>query len=396
MGKILDISAKDLRQLLRDRKTFLFSLVLPVLFTLMFGVAFGGFGGGEDTRLPVGLLDLDGSALSRELRHMLDGSKVVRLVVDTTQTPAGLEALVSSGDLAAAVIVPPGYGHALQAGHPSRLELVADTGTSAGTSVENELLAGVIHLENAVRVAAALEDLAGEPFQYHYAQALGAWQDPPVQVQSQASTAIVTSNSGREALAHTSPGMMLQFAIAGLVVSAQILVTERKSRCLPRLLTSMVGREQILLGHFLAIFLQVLLQFMLLIAFGQFLLGVAYLRAPLATFLVAASAAACMGALGLLIGVLARDEEQAAAMAIVPMFVLTGLGGGWVPLEVVGPTFQKIGHLSPVAWGMDGFKNVVIRGLGVEAVLLPAAVLLCFALGAFGLAAWRFRHLEMA
>jgi len=63
---------------------------------------------------------------------------------------------------------------------------------------------------------------------------------------------------------------------------------------------------------------------------------------------------------------------------------------------VVGPTFQKIGHLSPVAWGMDGFKNVVIRGLGVEAVLLPAAVLLGFALAIFALAAWRFSRLEMA
>jgi ABC-2 type transport system permease protein len=289
--------------------------------------------------------------------------------------------------------VPREYGHAMLEGHTLRLAFTTDTGSPAATSVENELLSTLIHLESAVRIASTLEDLAGEPFDYTYRQALTAWQDPPVQVQAQESTAIAAVSSDREGLAHVSPGMMLQFAIAGLLVSALVLVNERKNRCLPRLLTTQVRRGHILLGHYLAIFTQVLLQFTILVAFGQFLLGVAYLHAPLATFLMAASAAACFSALGLMIGVLARSEEQAIAFTIVPMFVLVGLGGGWVPLEVVGPTFQKIGHLSPVAWGMDGFENVAVRGLGVESVLLPAGVLLSFAAAFFLIAAWRFRRL---
>ena len=75
----------------------------------------------------------------------------------------------------------------------------------------------------------------------------------------------------------------------------------------------------------------------------------------------------------------------------VPMFILAGLGGSMVPLEVTGPTFQAIGHLSPVAWAMDGFKNIVTRGLGLASVLLPAAMLLGYALLFFTLAAWRFQ-----
>ena len=43
MRRILDIAAKDLLQLLRDRKTFLFLLIMPILFTFLFGYAFGGF-----------------------------------------------------------------------------------------------------------------------------------------------------------------------------------------------------------------------------------------------------------------------------------------------------------------------------------------------------------------
>jgi ABC-2 type transport system permease protein len=72
------------------------------------------------------------------------------------------------------------------------------------------------------------------------------------------------------------------------------------------------------------------------------------------------------------------------------MFLLSGLGGAWVPLEVTGETFQAIGHLSPVAWAMDGVKNISIRGLGIESVMLPALALLGYATLFFALATWRF------
>jgi ABC-2 type transport system permease protein len=76
------------------------------------------------------------------------------------------------------------------------------------------------------------------------------------------------------------------------------------------------------------------------------------------------------------------------------MFVLSGLGGAWVPLEITGATFQAIGHMSPVAWAMDGFKNISIRGLGLEAAWLPAAALAGYAVLFFAIAAWRFRKAE--
>jgi ABC-2 type transport system permease protein len=77
------------------------------------------------------------------------------------------------------------------------------------------------------------------------------------------------------------------------------------------------------------------------------------------------------------------------------MFVFAGLGGAWVPLEVTGPAFQTIGHLSPVAWGMDGFENIVARGLGFHAVLLPSIALIGYAVFFFILAIQRFRNVEM-
>jgi ABC-type multidrug transport system permease subunit len=92
--------------------------------------------------------------------------------------------------------------------------------------------------------------------------------------------------------------------------------------------------------------------------------------------------------------VLAKSEEQAIAFSLIPMFLFAGLGGAWTPLEYTSTTFQAIGHVTPVAWAMDGFKNVTVRLLGFESVLLPSAALAGYALLFFLLAAWRFRRVS--
>jgi ABC-2 type transport system permease protein len=119
-----------------------------------------------------------------------------------------------------------------------------------------------------------------------------------------------------------------------------------------------------------------------------------YLRVPAATFLLAAAAAACISALGLLIGVFAKSEEQTTIMVMIPMFVLSGLGGAWMPLEYTGAVFRTVGHASPIAWAMDGFQNIVARGLGFSSVLVPSAILVGYALLFFALAVWRFWSAE--
>ncbi len=396
MRHIIDIAANDLLQMSRDRSTYLFFLVMPVVFTFLFGYAFGGFSSGGDPRLPVGFQDQDGSDLSQELYDLLDDSKIIRLVDRSSLSAEDLQTEVGDGDLAAAIIVPSGYGHGLLYGHPPKVILIADTGSSVGTSIQSELLTAYIHLESAVRTAIILEDVAPErtPYDHTLKEVLIAWQDPPISVVDRTSSAIEQQDDSNEALAHTAPGMMLQFAIAGLLVSAQVIVSERKSRTLQRLLTTASARSHILIGHYLAIFTLIFSQFLVLLAFGQIFLKLNYLSEPLAVLLVAFTAALCIAALGLFIGVVAKSDEQAIVFSLVPMFLLAGLGGAWVPLEVTGETFRTIGHLSPIAWAMDGFKNITTRGLGIESVLLPAAALAGYAVLFFGLAAWRFQNLQ--
>ncbi len=395
MIRIFDITFKDMLQMARDRKIFMFLLVMPIVFTLLFGYAFGGFGGGDsDPRIPVGYLAADTNWLAGELHDLLSGSDVIRLVEYPPAQMDELEAGVADEDLAAAIIVPAGYGQTILDGKNARLILIGDTSTPVGTSVKSAVLTAANRLDSAVRTAVIIETAAGDqvPFDYAFDQALASWEQPPITVEETTSTAIKEDTNANMSLAHTSPGMMLQFAIAGLLTSAQIIVTERKSRSLQRMLTTATKRVHILFGHLLAIFIIVFGQFLVLIAFGQYFLNINYSSDILATVVVAFTAALCIAALGLLIGALAKSDEQAVIFSLIPMFVFAGLGGAWVPLEITGPTFAAIGHVSPVAWAMDGFKNISVRGLGLEFVLLPSAALVAYAILFFGIAALRFQR----
>lgn len=404
--RVIDLAIKDLMELARDWKAALFLVIMPIAFTLMFGFAFGGFSTGEqDPRLPVGLIDQDGGRLSASLASLLEASGAIRPVAlqGKAADPARAEKQVQEEDLAAVVIVPAGYSDRLLAGEPIRLTAIVDEGKPAGLTARGEVQAAALRLAGAVETArlSAQAYQAQTPFadeaarQQFMAEAIDrtiqAWQEPPL-------TVTVTEPSVEEegetimqsGFSHTSPSMMVQFAIAGLMGATMVLVLERKSRALRRLLTTAISRTEIILGHYLAMFVMIMVQFVILVAFGE-LLGVPYHREPLAILLVMAATAAWTAALGLLIAVLAKTEDQVIIFSLIPMLVLAGMGGAWVPLEFTGKAFQTIGHLLPTAWAMDGFENIVVRGLGFGSVLLPVAIMLGYAMVLFALAAWRFR-----
>jgi len=146
-----------------------------------------------------------------------------------------------------------------------------------------------------------------------------------------------------------------------------------------------------LISFVLAMFAVVFLQGLLLVALGQLALGVDYAREPLGTLLMLVALALWVTSLGLFIGTLARGEEQVIMFSLVAMFLLAALGGAWFPLEIAGQAFSAIGHLTPTAWAMDGFQDIVVRGQGLGSVLLPAGILLGFAAAFAALALWRFR-----
>jgi ABC-2 type transport system permease protein len=414
--RIIDLTAKDLLQLVRNWMTAVFLVFMPIGFTLFFGLIFDGGSGEEDPRLPVGLIDQDGgSVLSTRLVDLLDASDTVRPVV-LDEPVERVEKKVGDEDLAAAVIVPAGYSERVLplrtlgspsgqtlAGEDAVLTVIVAGDTAAGSAAQSAIQTAVTRLRGAVEVAQlsaeALQAQGGSADESFLMNALDeaieAWRKPPLTVTVTQSGAVAEEDEEEpvmaNAYAQSSPGMMVQFSMAGIMGAAQIVVLERKSRSLQRLLTTAISRVEIILGHYLTMVIMIFVQLALLIGFGQLALGLDYLREPVATLLLAITMSLWAASLGLLIGVLAKTEEQVIIFAMIPMLALSALGGAWMPLELTGEAFRTIGHLLPTAWAMDGIQNIIVRGLGLESILLPVGIMAAYAVALFALAVWRFR-----
>jgi ABC-2 type transport system permease protein len=408
--RIIDLALKDLLQIVRDWKAAFFLILMPIGFTLLFGFIFSEQSTDipEDQRLPVALVDQDEDVIVQSLFGLLTLSDtVLPILPENDQTLDGLKTQIEDGELAAVVIIPAGYMEALEDGLNPKLDVIINTETGAGTTAQWAIQGAVSRLHLAISTAqfstqtrAGIEPFIDETAEKAYfaaslEEAVTAWSNPPVTLM----TAYTGQNANQEAetvnaFTHASPGMMVQFAIAGLIGAAEVLVLERKTGSLRRLLTTPIRRYEILFGHYLAMLVMIFTQFLILILFAQIFLDVPYFSAPLATFLVALSTAAFAAATGLLISTLAKTAEQVVVFSLVPMFILSGLGGAWVPLEFTGEAFQKVAYLTPLAWSTTAFKNIIERGQGLNSVLMPVAIIFGFAVVAFGLAAWRFRFEE--
>jgi ABC-2 type transport system permease protein len=409
--RLLDITYKDILQIVRDWKSALFLIIMPILFTVFFGLVFNPVFAADqqkkDPRLPVGMVNNDADGLiSGSLEGLLNQSDVIRPVLLGSNEANQAGQKVSKGEYAAFVIIPVGYSESILTNHPLGLEVTADQTTTSGRTAVTSLetvtsrLFGAVESANlsveAYQQAVGFTDATSRSayFEDAYQKAVSAWNDPPLAVKiEQATKANTAADQGFSinGFTQSSAGMIVQFAIFGLISSAMILVLERKTRCLQRMLTTPVKRVEIIGGHVLAMFLVVLAQEIILVLLGQFAFGVNYLRQPLAILLMAVVVALWAASLGLLIGAIAKKEEQVIVLCLIAMFLFSALGGAWFPLDVAGKAFAAIGHVMPAAWAMDGFQNIIMRGLSFASVVIPAGILMIYTVVFFGLALWRFR-----
>lgn len=409
--RIVHITIKDLTQILRDRMSLVFLLAMPLALTFFLGMAMSGDGAADaaaDPRLALGWLSQDAAGLvSQQLHTDLLASDSLRLVeLDATQDPAQL---VRDGEVAAVLMVPPDFSKHALAGDAPQLSLAADELSMTGQSVLELVREPVIRVMSGVEIARITADLAGTDTDPTiqadaFRRAAQGWQtllagDPQVIVE-QAQGALAQEGEGEDWLQgnpynQTSPGLLVQFAIFSVISSAVILTQERKHRTLQRLITTNMQTWQIMTGHMLAMFVLVFAQQVVLVIFGQFALGVDYLREPVAILLVMLALSIWVACLAILVGVQAESDDQVVLYGMVAMFLFSALGGAWFPLEASGGAFAVIGRFTPTAWAMNGFQNVLLRGLAVNSVLVTVGVLLAWAAGFLGLAVWRLRAVDI-
>jgi ABC-2 type transport system permease protein len=399
--RIIDLTLKDLTQIFRDRKSLLFLVAMPVLFTLFMGFAYksgGDNAGSKDTRIPLGWVNNDPQGmLSEQLFNLLSQSDSVKLVV---LAPGEAEDAVRKGVVAGALVVPAGFSEQGIAGQVAQLMLIADTSSPQGQSLYQILRTLVTQLMSTAEIARLSAESVGSPdeFQPSFNAAAEAWAKTDTAALVKVELAVAEPQKawyGDNPYNQSSPGILVMFAIFGLVTSGQILVQERKTRTLQRMMTTSMHSWEIVMGHMLAMFAVVFIQETLLVVFGQLALGVHYTREPLGILFISIALGLWIAALGLLIGVLVKSDSQVILFSLLAMFLFSAMGGTWFPLETSSGAFAAIGRWMPSAWAMTGYQNILIRGLGLESAWQPVMMLLAYALGFFALAVWRFRKMEV-
>jgi len=391
------LARKDLLETARDRLSFIFILIMPLAFTLFFGLLFGA--GSAAEKLPLAVWDADGGDAAKQLVARLEESPVVRVVVKTGDD---LEQWMADDRAAAGLIVPEGYSAAVAAGEQADLTIVATQGSSGAQTAASEIrsLAGEqVTVELASRAAAeAVWRTRSYP-----AGADPAAQDAvrirPVVAQALASPAAsvdvveagAAANQTPSGFVLSSPGMMVNFILFSLMTAGIALITERQNGTLQRLMTTRLRRWELIGGKAAGMFLLTFVQQILLIGVAQVFFGVDYLRDPAALLVMMMSLSLVASTLGLLLASVLKSEQALIATTVLVSMAIAALSGAWFPLEITGEAFQTVGHVLPTAWILDGLRGIIVRGFDVADVLPAFAVSVVWAAGFFAVAVWRFR-----
>lgn len=379
MRRILAMAQLNLLQIVRDRSELVSVIVLPLMLTWVFGAAFGAGGGARPLVVPVA--DLDGSTYSR---RVIDAIEMPQATDVLRVGEASARQLVAEGQAPIAVVVPADFSDRIEADETATVQVVRDPGSQNAQAVVEVVQGATTRIAaNAAATRVAEEALGGrEEFSEVFDYADGFWTpDPPVGVESRIVLASASRAAELEAPANTqySLGFTVFFVVMVALGSAGGILEEREIGTLRRLLAAPARRSEILTGKVLGVAAVAGFEAALLVGFGMFVFGVPWGNAPIAVAAVLLSLVLAATGLGVMISALVRTRSQMSAMGPVLSTALAMLGGCYWPIEITTPFMQQVAKLTPTGWAMFALKDVVARGMGFEAVLVPVAVLLTFA-----------------
>ena len=163
-------------------------------------------------------------------------------------------------------------------------------------------------------------------------------------------------------------------------------IKEREEGSMLRLRLISGSQWPVISGKFGFYFLICLVQFLLMIAVGIFimpLLGLTKLvlgSNPLGILITACSVAMAATGYGVLIAVYFRTAQQALSFGSVSVVILSAIGGVWVPIYVMPEILQTVSRFSPMSWGLESFNDLFLRQASIRAILPNVLRLIGFAL----------------
>ncbi len=368
---------KEFRLILRDKQALAALFIMPAIFILIMSMALKDTFNSERSLVDYAVVDLDKTAESAALGSFLKVDKGLHEEKISLTDAAGRQTALR-GELDFVVEIPAGFTAELGQGvalGPRRLKLyaAADIKKEMLELFQARLLNGVqqLRLEN---LRKELTPLLSEAVLTLAADKFKGFELPPEAL-------LKLSFNGRfkgqrpTSTQQSVPSWIVFGMFFVIIPLSTIFIGERRQNTLLRLRAMNVSTPALLLGKIVPYILINQLQMWLMIAVGMYvvpLFGAEALtlgRSISGLFLVSFGLSLTAVGTAMLIAVVFDTVEQATTIGGIINILLGAVGGVMVPTFYMPKVMQSLAGMSPMAWGLDGFLDLFLRGLGPQAVL---------------------------
>ena len=376
MNAALHLAWLDLRRVLRQRETWLWTFVMPLVFFYFFGLLQSGPRRSADPLEALVLEAPDDGVLVDELQaRLVERGFAVERVRQLAAAPSSPARVLT---------LPAHFSSDLLAGRAVALDFRRDSGGSAFeyerfrvTRAAWGVLADVIALASEGRAGTAEE----------FAKLRAAPRSVEVVVQSAGERRTIPS--GRE---QAVPGTMVMFTMIVLLTASGVaLVGDRRRGLLRRLASTPLSRTQLAASKWLAIFALGVVQLSYAVVVGALVFDVDWGPDVAMVGLVLTLWAAFNASLALALASLVATEAQVVGLSVLGANVLAALGGCWWPIEVAPRWMQELASWLPTGWVMNALHRLMLFHSGPQGAWTAVVWLSLAALGLAGLGARRLR-----
>jgi ABC-2 type transport system permease protein len=370
-SRLLSLIRKEFIQIVRDPRTLGIMFVMPVLMLFLLGYA-----ATNDVRnIAIVVFDQDHSTAARELINAYRAADYFHFDFEVDSV-AEMKTLIDRGQARAGLIIPPDYGRKLAAHEAAQVAFVLDGSdpTVAATALAAATLIG--QMKSTAVLRATLE-----------ARGQGGTLNPPVEVRTQ-----VWYNPDLIGSYFMIPGligMILQYL--AVLLTATAIVRERERGTIEQLIITPIRPWELIVGKLAPYALISFFELLEILIIGTLWFNVpvngdvGLLLALSGLFLVTT-----LG-IGLLISTVARTQFEAMLLAIVIQLPSIFLSGFFFPLAAMPPFLQALSYLVPLRYFLIIARAVIIKGVGLDAVLPEVIALAIFGVVVMGVASLRFR-----
>lgn len=408
-----EITKKDVRLLVRDRRTLFMLVALPMAFITILGLSIGRiFSDAEKSRtVRVAVVNEDGTEMAGKIITEATKMRALELLEESDRAHA--EHALAEGQADVMIVI----GHEYHT-RVAELELgdvfFVESGRLAGKlrALDIEVKAGALYANAAQIVeelvfAFAHETLAPEVFRaadpsYAERMFLKAKRQARERRERQKeagepATADVPPPPARSDIVYQIlvPSYTVMFVFFIVNFMARSFIGEREMGTLDRLRIAPVSRTGLMLGKTIPFLLISLAQTVLLFVAGKFLFQMSWGPQPWLLLPVMFGTSLAATALGLMVATIVRTESQVSAYANFLVLTMAGISGCLMPRSMQPDLMRKLGLVTPHAWSLIAYAELLTRPEPyLPIVWRSCLVLLAFAAGFFAVGWWRFRHFD--